>query len=268
MIVGQENAVIISLSGFSRYSLCSFAACIFAYQLVVSAPALAKNIEPGSRNNINQAKVDCLVLEQDNHYGGEERIWVAPNAVKAFSKRNKVTIVSKSPEWKVYVFNDRRRVVFSTPLAKWQGGNIQGLAKYFGHVWDSYDWVKTGSQNYAGLKANKFKQGNLKKGAPIPERVAMDGEYLCYDEVAQDPHVMTFLHKLHIVPEFGSIPLFLRAKHSNSDPPKIGLETIKASKEKVDPSIFAAPSAYKSVRLENDIYSDESMQGLLEDLNN
>lgn len=252
----------------SRYLFWSFATCILALHVFISAPTFAKNAQPSSLAKANSVKVACLILEQDNNYGGEERIWVAPNAVRAFSKRNNVTIVSKAPDWTVYVFNDKRHVVFSAPLAKWQGGNVQGLAKYFGHVWDSYEWVKSGTQNYSGLKANKFKQGKLKKGEPVPDKIAMDGEYLCYDEMAQDPHVVTFLHKLHIVPEFGSIPLFIRAKHSKFDPPKIGLETTKAYKEKVDPAIFAAPSTYKSVRLENDIYSDENMQGLLEDINN
>lgn len=240
---------------------------MFIALLSSGLPADAKNAQPSSVAKA-AAKIDCLVLEQTSHYGGEQTIWLAPNAVRTYSKKNHVYVLTKAPDWKVFVFSEKRKVIFTAPLQKWQGGNIQGLAQYFGRVWDFYDWSKSGSQKYAGLNANKYLQGKLKKGIATPEHFTIEGEFLTYEEFKQDPNIVTFLRKLHTVPSLGSIPLFLRAAHSKTDPPKIDLETSRVRREKIDAGLFIAPTKYKNVKLENDVYTDDAMQGLMEDLNN
>lgn len=230
-------------------------------------PVAAKNIPRGNSKAVE--KVDCLILDQKGTYNGDQKIWVSPNAVKAYAGKNHVYVLSKAPDWKVYVFNEKRKVVFQSSLQKWQGGNIQGLAQYFGRVWDCYGWAKTATQqDYMGLKASKYMQGNLKKGQPKPEHFTIGGEYLTYEDFKQEPKVVDFLRKLHTVPSLGSIPLFLKSRHSKTDPPRIDLETVRVRREKVETDLFSAPTGFKSVKLENDVYSDANMQGLMEDMNN
>ena len=255
-------------------SISSGSAQVFRYlcnlflAMLLIAPCHGKGSQPSTSAKSSGAKIECTTLDQRSHFGGDQTIWLAPNAVKVYNKKNHACILAKAPDWKVFVYNEKRKVIYSCPLSKWQGGNIQGLAQYFGRLWDSYEWIASGTQAYAGVRTHKYVQGKIKKGVPIPEKFATDGEYLSWEDCKVDSNAILFLRKLTTVPSLGAVPLMLKAAHSKTDPAKIDLETIKLSKQKVDTLIFDAPTGYKPVKLENDVYSDENLQGLMEDITN
>lgn len=242
-----------------------YARFVLLFMLGFASPAVVAKESPMASTKIAD-KIECLVLSQSSEYAGDQTIYVAPQAVRAFNRYHDTCIICKAPDWKVWIINQKRHLIYSSSLEKWQGGNVQGIAMYLGKGWEAFNWSMAGQKTYAGLSCKKFLQGGLKKGVATPLNPSSKGIYFACDN-GKDPHVYRFLQKLHTVPPVGGIPMFLEF-NVKANYLKAELETKSAKTQAVPRSSFDIPSDYKTVKNENDIYTDEKMQGLLQDMNN
>lgn len=69
------------------------------------------------------------LLEQDNPHTGTWNVYLSNAGMAAVNKKIGCTLVAKSPQWNVVMYNDLTKVYFMTPLAEWKGtsAKAQGL---------------------------------------------------------------------------------------------------------------------------------------------
>ena len=211
-----------------------------------------------------------LVFDQMSRVSGELQLLLAPSAVRIDDKRNKVSVICRTADWRVFVFSNRHKHLYSTALKNWSGGNVQGLAAFIGPSWDSYQWKRSGkgAVKYAGLDATLYLQGALlpDEEKASKSRTFVQGKYLAFDNEGVAPGVISFLRKFYSVPKIGGIPLSLSYKRNAEDTNNQNLETKKFSTQLMDTAVFNVPTGYKQVKTETEVIADDSVQGLMKEI--
>lgn len=203
---------------------------------------------------------------------GGMTLYITANGMRTFDPKNGVSLMTRGPNWTVYIFNDKTKRMFQSPFQPWlasfkqrnlvgrfegatwrrgsANGSVSGVRAYE-FVMDKPPVVQTNSKSISG----KIKQYGSIQAASL--WVASD--------IATPPEVSNILCKIYGVPDCQRIPLRVVVTERGKAP-ATAVDTVKISHINVQDSLFAVPSNYQVVKTDTDVFIDKESMDTLDEM--
>ncbi len=243
-------------------------------QLVFAKPAVA----PKTRS--------VEVIQQKHCYLGNLELILAPDAVRISENVNGTVIISKAPDWRVFVYNKRNKLYYDMSLEVWKKHGLRCVWVMMAHM---SDWpiVKTGSDRLVGREADVYTlaadpqaRAKIRMHKPVDFRYGQAGEFFV-DKAPGPKERATVVVQLYKVPEIQQIPLSLKVYNpdnsgyfgvSNTSAPKqqFILQTFSYKRANVSCDAFDLPPGYKRARDDSEVTisksSSDSLDSIVRDM--
>jgi hypothetical protein len=186
--------------------------------------------------------------------------------------------MTRGPNWTVYIFNDKTKKIFTSPLSSWLASFKQRhlVGRFEGATW------RRGNENgrVANARAYEFIMDK-----PPPMRTsskALNGKMKNYgtlqgaslwvaSDIQTPREVSNILSQIYGVPDCQRIPLRVVLTESGKGQ-SIAVDTIKVSHINVPEAAFAVPKGYQITKTDTDVFFDkestDTLDDLLQDLDN
>lgn len=232
-------------------------------------------------NNDGTTESEIILLKQKSLLLSDTNVYLSKDAIKIVELKCGSTFVAQAPDWKVSVFNDHSKAIYTCPLNKFKGYNKTTLLLQVGYDYTGVPVCKTkrskklfdlttdifeSPPSFTALAEKNFspKAANPQPGAV--RKAIMEGSDCRLPQVEKQALVLGNYYKIG---ENKTIPLFYTTEDLEGHTNKI-LTTTSLTKLKVKPSFFAPPKGYKSVSEVETVRIDtggkESMAGMLMDI--
>lgn len=213
----------------------------------------------------SENRTKALILWQWEEIAGDHEVTACSDALKVFSKKSKTTLIAKAPDWKVYFFNAKSKVILETECAKWHSpfGIIVGMVasnRFQGGV-----GAYLGQAKVAGLPARRFaviaQSEKISGGRVSYEPKKAKAVYYISDTKPKFPkELCSILQKSFGMPQADGLAL----KMDIADNSGKVLLTHEAHFATVDKNIFAVPTNFRKVRNDSEVLFSDN-QGLMDD---
>ncbi len=200
-------------------------------------------------------------LKQSAPSMGPVTIYLTPTAMRV--ERGDVVTIMRAPDWKVFWFNSKKKLVMSDPFKKaLKNGSMIGSTSTSA-MEVSRPWKKEGVDEIAGLPAAKLSNEPNTRLTSNALRNLRYWNYLDNDLPKQEGEWLATCYGL---PYLGGIPLcckyfgkssaLMPMARSSDDTAadQFWLDTKLAHKEVVPESLFVVPKGYKEARNVTDLY--------------
>jgi hypothetical protein len=203
---------------------------------------------------------------------GGMTLYITPTGMRTNEPKNGINLMTRGPNWTIYIFNEKTKRMFSSPLQPWlesfKRRNLVG--RFEGATW------KRGSQNgaVAGVRAYQF----LMDKPPVLQTTSksLNGKMRNYNTmrgaslwVASDiqtpPQVSNILSQIYGVPDCQRIPLRVVIDEAGKGQ-TIAVDTIKVSRINVPDNAFAVPSGYSVARTDTDVFIDKESADTIDEM--
>lgn len=211
------------------------------------------------------------VLDQNSNFNGQQVITVTPTAIKSVAKSGAITIIARAPNWDVLVMNNRDHTFIRTSVDRFVGGSSGRIFSTQREQLSTVRWNKQPDERMKGYKLHKL---SAVRHAPRVERSANEERfalahyslssatiYTLPDIVLSKP-MARLISKLLVTPELNNLPIELRYKDAGGAD-ATGLTTRSLKQALLSSSQFAAPTGYRNVGSEEQIYFDKQSEELL-----
>lgn len=202
---------------------------------------------------------------------GQMTLYVSNNGMRTLDPKNGVSLMTRGPNWTVYIFNTKTKRVFQSPLqpwlasfknrglsgrfdgASWRRGNPNGVVanqRAYEFVMDKPPPIRTNSKSLNG----KIKKYGAIQGASL--WVASD--------IATPPQVSNIISQLYGIPDSQRIPLRMQARENGQT--NTMMDTIQVKRMEIPASIFTVPPGLQSVKQDSDVFIDQESMDTLDEM--
>lgn len=203
---------------------------------------------------------------------GQMTIYITSNGMRTYDPKNGVTLMTRGPNWTVYIYNTKTKKIYQSALQPWLASFKQrGISGRF----DGASW-KRGNSNIAvaGQRAYEFVMdrppqvktnskslsGKVKKyGSSI-----QGGSLWVASDIATPPQVSNIISQLYGIPDSQRIPLRMVAIENGR--PSTMMDTTKVARIDVPASIFAVPGGLQPVKQDADVFIDQESMDTLDEM--
>lgn len=240
---------------------------LFSWQLAIVHPAVRA---------ASPQQVKGWVLQQENPHTGMWNVYLSSAGMAATNKKIGCTLVTKSPQWNVVMYNDKTKVYFLSPLSDWKGTAMKA---------GSGGGAKANSKQAAAYKSmlvekkpKKLKEGQIlghKATQYLTDNLASTGlkkvEFWVTPDVQAPPELKQVFSKIYGVglSNMSGLPLKVSYIDENGKRTPV-FETQKIESKQIPLSSFTYPSSYKRVDSEIAVLMDEkgreAMANIMEDI--
>ncbi len=222
------------------------------------------------------------ILQQKHGYLGTLEVIQAQDAIRISENVNGTVILSKAPQWRVYVYNTRNKLYYDMSLDVWKK---HGLRVTWVMMANTSEWpvVKVGSEKILGrdtdvylLPADPNARAKLRMHKPIDFTYGKAGEYWIDKKPAAKERTTVIL-QLYKMPEVPNTPLKLRAfttgtyfgvSHASGGREQMLLQTFSIKSAKVPANTFELPPGYKRAKDDSDVTISKSNSDSLDSIVN
>ncbi len=207
-------------------------------------------------------------IVQDNPHTGEWHVFLCNLGMAATNKKLGCTLVTRGPEWNVFMYNDKTKVCFSSTLAKWKG--LPGAMTKTGQTYGPASFSDKPPQKIKDMvfldhkavlyRTDSFVTSGLKKV-----------EFAVTPDVKVPIELRQVFGKLYGVrtSRIGGLPLKVAYIDENGKASSV-FETRKIDWLDIPLKTFSAPADYKKVDTEIAVLIDkkggDEMERILKDL--
>lgn len=236
-------------------------ACLAMALILLTATAASAAKPDLAKPNLGKRSaktVQALLLKQESKMLSDTDVYVTARAIKISERKCGSQFLACAPDWKVYVFNDRSRAIYSCPLSKFKGYSKSTLfiqvgydytgipvqptqkhGKLFGFTTDIYE-----SSTAYGQQAEK----QCGKHSPNPQpgatkSASLDASNLGLGSVA--PQAL-LLSRYYILNDIKEIPLNYRSTDMIGNH-NVPVKTKSITSVSLAESELKPPVGYKSV---------------------
>jgi hypothetical protein len=201
--------------------------------------------------------------QQSQVYGPRLTLTVSPLGVKWTNEQSHVTVISASPDWKVFVYNDKTNFVYSTPIDKFHGVADGSFSFVSEQLLVNPTLIDGGKGSAFGWKVRFFK-------IPSPGQPRLDSDFRnridkgLY-ELAQCPvpeQVGTLVARCYNLPVASGVPIrfdYLNDKNGR----EILLRTTAVKMVKTTAATFMPPKGMKVAKSDREVVIDhEAKDGM------
>ncbi len=241
---------------------------VFAAALIAPLPASAKDAATSNKG---------LHLRQTGAYNNNYDIFVTPNAVRAYNLVTNCVIVSKAPDWNVYLWRDSSKQIAKVAFEKWC------KEKYLRYAWaaELSKPIKTQSIKIEGRKhiiytfgttlvvepilRSTLGSGKGGRGKPQGEKEEENhAEMECLDYANSDK-IGPILDTLHSIPPVAGVPLTIKRIRASGNR-EFALSTQLIEEVPVKNSLLQIPKSYKPVDFSIDFMRGEARNAAVKSL--
>ncbi len=201
---------------------------------VLAAPVATLTLSAGAR-------AEGWVLQQYTPYGGEHILYVSSQGFKFLHKKMGVASVSKAPDWKLTIYNDKARTYFQTNYDQWRQRSARGQGLASLHQMRKYHHMpphKVGSETVAGIATTKYCAGAPGQPGSLT--------YWLSNNMSVPEQMNLFLSSELGLPSLPGLPL--RVDQVDDRGRRIrALDTLSAQLSNLPASTFTYPTGYKRV---------------------
>lgn len=222
------------------------------------------------------------IMQQKHGYLGALELILAPDAVRISESVNGTVILSKGPEWRVYVYNTRKKLYYDMSLDVWKK---HGLRATWVMMANTSEWpvVKVGSEKFLGretdvylMPADPNARAKLRMHKPIDFTYGKAGEYWI-DKKPADRERTTVILQLYKMPEVPSTPLKLKVytsghsryfgvSNATGGKDQVLLQTLSIKNATVPASTFELPAGYKRAKDDSEVTVSRSNSDSLDSI--
>jgi hypothetical protein len=187
---------------------------------------------------------------------GETFICLSDKAVKIETKRTQIIVISKAPDWNVYIFSNLTKAIIKLDLAHYDG--------QFHMVYAAF-----GNPNFTTAPLCKFEDTKLwnipiEKHHTLPNYAAQQinlyharafsgifpryVEYWTAPSLSHSKQICTVLSRNYGCPDLHAVPIQLTWLPVVQDPKETQLRTIKCDPASFTDKDFEVPKGYKAVK--------------------
>jgi hypothetical protein len=210
---------------------------------------------PADRNQLNG-----WVLEQSNSVGGNGTLYLCPAACRLKNTDRGVSYVVTAADWKVYVYNDSRKLVYQTTfdvlMKQRPAQEGDGISPY----------QKGSTAKIAGFNATQYLS-----------KATIEGDHGKQENITE----LWFTAEIDLPVKFSELQVqtrkglpergvLLRAEITEEGEKTTILDTTSVKKEALDPSVFQVPSGFAAAASEGVVtmgeVEGEALQNIYEGL--
>ncbi len=232
----------------------------------------------GASNSALGADSECWDLIQTSLITGKHRLIVSPKAFRIQSIGNRYTIVSKAPDWRVYLFNNSAKTIYSTAYEKFQGNLANGTGAFGGYlenlpilrrprtkdVYAHLPALTMHIENPAAPQHGKKKKSMGYSGVAMNTGEVQTGDYWMWDNPNLPPSFQIVLNKLYRLPP-GGVPLKFITVNTERET-NIEVDTTSVKKIPYEEKLFVPPTGFTTVKEELSIVNDSSRNRAVKNL--
>lgn len=205
------------------------------------------------------------VLEQFSETTPTHINYLTAHAFKSKATIGGFTVISKAPDWKVTVFNDKSKVYWEVPLSQFKGEMAARVYASERADLMRCKWQKKKEYDFLGEKTVEYATtGTGGDDKANPRGKVYNGFFLSLP-VERPPEIYALLAKLYQLPTLPGIPLRMEVNFKmlgQLDHVK-GLNTRKLTKTILTDKEFAPPSDYRQVFSESEVFLDPASKAAL-----
>ncbi|MBX3153103.1 hypothetical protein KF728_23280 [Candidatus Obscuribacterales bacterium] len=212
---------------------------MLAAALMLVAPA-AKALKPGSGGG----KSNSSAWETERIYNnwGKHKIVFSRSFFRMDDPIRDFSIVTSGPDWIVYYFSDKKKIIYSTPITRLRRSFSERMGLLTGgRDQDPTHWQKVGKAKLLGQEFDHYRLAKDKSGAPL-RRVSFCELFTASMKV--EPQVSKMFANLFDSPDMGSIPIRMLTGTQRSH---LHMDTLSIKTTVVSPAMRAIPKGYKKV---------------------
>jgi hypothetical protein len=229
---------------YKRYFLCLI--------LVTALPALCAPSQSPAPSE------DGVVIMQKSDSIGEQEVTATKHALKMVNKKDGITLIAKSPDWDIILYNPKSRTYFQTKSATWHGRMpIGDLMEREPNLFarDGKPEVMNGLKVMHRIIDEKS-----------PHHAQRGADYWYIKELSLPQTLCDIVQRDYAMPPVDGFPLSYI--HIGGGERQISLQTIKLQRQKIPASTFAVPPQMKHVNgTQLVIYSgDKTRNGFVQDM--
>ncbi len=202
---------------------------------------------------------------------GGMTLYITPQGLRTVDPKNGVCLMTRGPQWTVYIFNDKTKRLFQSPLQPWlQSFKTRNLVGRF----EGASWRRGRQGAVAGVNAYEFVMDK-----PPPVRTtskAINGKLAKYggitsaslwvaSDIVTPPQVSEIMARLYGVPDCQRIPLRVLMTETGK-PPQTAVDTTRIARMTVPDSVFAVPSNYTPCKQDSDVFIDKESMDTLDEM--
>ncbi len=203
---------------------------------------------------------------------GGTTLYITSTGMRATNSQKGISLMTRGPNWTVYIFNDKTKQLFSSPLQPWLESFKQRhlVGRFEGATW------KRGNQNgsIANARACEFVMDK-----PPPVRTssrALNGKLKNYgtlqtaslwvaSDIPTPPEISNIICKIYGVPDCQRIPLRVVLTEFGKGKSTV-VDTTKIIHITVPDTAFAVPTGYQVAKTETDVFIDKESMDTLNEL--
>jgi len=202
------------------------------------------------------AKANDWKLVQMCRDTGETDVFVSDKGVKVETRRTRITIICKAPDWTVYVFSNLTKKMIKLDLAHYDG-QFHMVYTVFGNPnFTSLPLHKFEESKYLNLPIVKFhtlpdfaiNQINAYHKRAFSAIFPKYAEFWMAPTVSHQKKICSVLARNYGCPDLNAVPIQLTWETVANDPKQTQLRTIKCEPTTLADKDFDVPKGYKSVK--------------------
>jgi hypothetical protein len=204
-----------------------------------------------------------LKLEQSNKYLGDCTVYLSPTAIKITDTHSGMITVSKAPDWKVTMFNNRAKTIFETDIKNIRSYIAKATALFSSKLVTEVPLEKRGRNSWLHLNLVHYESTkayeklahddymNQNKG----EHTFKHCEYDLADRINFPKEEGILLARIYDLPVKDGIPIRYKCFYLDGDS-RLMLTTLAIKPVKFAASEFDLPKGYKKVKTETETRLD------------
>lgn len=231
-----------------------------------------------STASVAAAETECWELVQNSLIAGKHRITVSPKAFKIQSVGNRYCIISKAPDWKVFVFNRYAKTIYETPAQGFKGNLSAGTGAFGGYL-ENLPILRRPREKstYMHLPAlvmhienpnakREAKRARTFSGVFLNTGEISSADYWMWDNPRINPNFQFVINRLYRLPP-GAFPLKLVTVNADRET-NTEADTISTRQIPYDEKYFEVPQHFKAVKDEIAVVNDSSRNNAVKNLIN
>lgn len=168
--------------------------------------------------------------------------------------------MTKAPTWNVIFYNDKTRLYYEAPFARWTQEVEQQISNNRTKAMAAGKWSKSNEANIAGLRASGYGMQPSKATSDLK-----NASYFIANDIKVPPVIASMLAKVYGLPPMQNVPL--RLNYSTTGGSSVSaLDTYYAKACPIPISYFTQPTGYRIAKSQADVMIDDETKQMLNDL--
>jgi hypothetical protein len=214
--------------------------------------------------NSSQTTESGWMLWQHCFTAGRSQIFVTASALKIVSADHDLIVLTKKPDWKIYLINEKKQLIFQTTEKTWHGRYPLAIHAAMSARLLGMGKSRESQVTLLGLPATKvLLTPNAQPANAEPNSSLFSADYWVTDKFGISASACRIMERYFLLPPSDYFPLRL---YTHSNMTNTELETDSCKKMDIPESTFAVPKDFRQAPNAESVLPMENKNQFLDDL--